>query len=439
MFHLNVRYISKGTGQSAARAMQYITRTGPYQRRGDSVRIVVSLNMPYWGQDDVQAYWQQADSGANRVNARTAYMIEFALPKALAQEQQSRLAVDYATELARMSADSVNSGFSAPATLAIHEGHGRNPHVHLMLSPSIRDGIERTPGLWFMRHNAMHPERGGAPRSRFMTRKSWLLRARELWAEFANKALVAAGHEPVMDHRSKADRGIPAQPAVHLGPLSAHLLRHGKPTLRIERYKAIQQENRLVEELQSRIEQTRKRLVEQEKGLERMEFVWRRWQVQEAERWHHLLDGHALAGNADAVGHEASVFIVEAGGDRGRVLYDAAADPRLDQKVLEVLAPVWMPVRTPAGLWLLRPNEDSAVLVGPGYVVTDASDPEAVNAVLTVASHLPYEQPVVGVCSRLASVVVEGLAKLGKAWRMRTMRDDPASGIHPISLWRDPS
>ena len=116
-------------------------------------------------------------------------MIEFALPEHLSPAQQRSLVLEYAASLSDLSAENLTAHAAVPMTMAIHEGKGRNPHIHMLVSSSIHDGIERVPGLWFARYNSKQPERGGAKRSRAMTKKSWLVRARELWAIAANRAL----------------------------------------------------------------------------------------------------------------------------------------------------------------------------------------------------------------------------------------------------------
>ena len=106
MYHLHIRYITKGTGASTGLALDYITRAGRYHKRGDSVREVFSLNMPRWAKGRQGAlYWRTADSTASRANARSAYMIEVALPKALSKAEQRSLVMAFAGELSRPSTD----------------------------------------------------------------------------------------------------------------------------------------------------------------------------------------------------------------------------------------------------------------------------------------------------------------------------------------------
>ena len=104
---------------------------------------------------------------------------------------------------------------------AIHEPRGHNPHVHVMFSERILDGIERGPEQYFKRANGKNPERGGHAKSdRFTSRQGpeevQALRAR--WAEVQNAALERAGIEARVDHRSLEAQGIEREPQQHRGP-----------------------------------------------------------------------------------------------------------------------------------------------------------------------------------------------------------------------------
>jgi hypothetical protein len=87
MFHLHVRYCSRDGGRSCDAAREYIAREGRYEKRGDAVRWVRSLHMPEWVEGaSAPAYWSAAEGRHSRANARTALLVEFALPKQLSDE-----------------------------------------------------------------------------------------------------------------------------------------------------------------------------------------------------------------------------------------------------------------------------------------------------------------------------------------------------------------
>ena len=286
MYHLHVEKIRKASGGSTLKTAQYISRTGHFKNRGDVVREVMSFNMPSWventdsqcyPQSCSQNYWSEADTGSSRVNARSAYTIEMALPKALPPPEQRTLVVAFAQNLSRLCAENLTSSAAVPMSLAIHEGFGNNPHFHMLVSPSIHDGIERSPALWFMRYNPKKPGNGGAKRSRYMGKKNWLFEVREMWANLANEALQMAGLEPTMDHRSHAARGLIRAPSLHLGPSAAHLLHQNKPAPRVRRYRALQEEEKALEEQRQSIERTKRNILvleEQEQSDRHARLVW---------------------------------------------------------------------------------------------------------------------------------------------------------------------
>ena len=217
MYHMNIRWVRRTQVDTAIRRHEYITRTGRYAKRPDKVRHIFSGCMPEWSGDvNAAAYWKAADSFANRVNARPLYTIECALPKALTVDAQNRLAIDFMNEVSRFWAPSETLGL--PFTIAVHEGHGTNPHFHALLSTSLNDGIMRSAAQWFRRAHPRDPTAGGARRSRRLGTRAWLMEIRRLWSVTANKAMELANFKPVFDHRSHADRDIAKSPSMHVGP-----------------------------------------------------------------------------------------------------------------------------------------------------------------------------------------------------------------------------
>ena len=153
--------------------------------------------------------WHAADLWERR-NGQLFKGVEVALPLALTPAERQALAVGFAHHL--------TDAERLPYTLAIHAGHGANPHCHLMISERGNDGVERDEEQWFRRYNAEHPELGGARKSRALQPKSWLLETRAAWAEQTNQALERAGLDVRIDDRSLEAQGIDRVPGVHLGP-----------------------------------------------------------------------------------------------------------------------------------------------------------------------------------------------------------------------------
>lgn len=431
MFHMHIRYIAKSTGASTQLTLHYIARTGKYAKRGDKVRLLMGLHMPDWASTHHgAAYWQAADSSKNRANARLGYLVEYALPRALSTQHQSDLAIRFASEVAVLSTEGSAPGSAVPVTFGIHEGYGRNPHVHMLIGTSISDGIRRAPGAWFMRHNPKNPEKGGARRSRLMAKTNWIERVRELWADLANQALSAAGFPPTLDHRSHATRGIVTEPGIHLGPSAAHLLRQGRPAPRVEKHNAVRRRNVALAELQEQIEVHRRRLKFLDLQTNVDEQARRIWQTFSNLTWQNLFTGHPLAGDAKSVHSSASICVVETDVSNSKPVHDAARSNSFSTSLTERIDPQWDKVFTQEGIWLVQPNRDEVVFVGPGYVATDSIDDDSVNALVVAASALPYKAPLIAVQDSVRDKVENCLRRYGLTWPIRIVQSNNQKQLH---------
>lgn len=214
IYHLNLSHGSRSGGQSAGAKLDYISREGKYAQQPDVCRLVESANLPSWAHS-AQEFWNSADQ-YERANARLFSQLEFALPAELSPEGQLQLVREFAAERLERQ----------PYTFAIHEGKGTNPHVHLIYSERIEDGIERSAETFFKRANKKSPELGGATKNRQLKEKSWLVDTREKWAEQANRALQNEASIwsriqksiPHIDHRTLEAQGIGREPQKHRGP-----------------------------------------------------------------------------------------------------------------------------------------------------------------------------------------------------------------------------
>ena len=193
---MHIQYRSCDGGRSCDKARQYIAREGEFVGCGDTVRWVKSLHMPVWAGDGSTAvYWQAAEGRHSRVNARTGILFEFALPKVLTVPDQDALALRMAELLSPMATEDASSG-RLPVTLAIHEGYGRNPHVHALVSTSIADGLVRTVGTWFRRRTPKSPGAGGAQRSVYVTKRRCFRKGRSRIREDSHHAPSLSGEGP---------------------------------------------------------------------------------------------------------------------------------------------------------------------------------------------------------------------------------------------------
>jgi len=193
---------SKGarpSGQSAAAKHRYHHRDGLYAEGRDGPREDLAAsgfgNLPAWAGDDPAVFWLATDS-YERANGTLFRELQLNLPHELTLQQQQHAVKQYASLM-----------FDAerlPYSWVIHREPGeRNAHAHVMVSETMTDDHERTAEQHFRRFNPRRPEAGGARKTRSLKPKSWLMDARAGWAVSANAALVAAGHEPRFDHRSK--------------------------------------------------------------------------------------------------------------------------------------------------------------------------------------------------------------------------------------------
>jgi hypothetical protein len=397
MFHLHVRYLSRDGGGSCESARQYVVRAGRFRNRGDAVRLVRSLHMPQWAKGDSAAnYWAAAEGGNARVNARTALLIVFALPRNLLADAQDELALQMAQAVAVM-CGTVGPRSRLPVTWAIHEGYGRNPHVHMLVSTSVNDGIARPAELWFKRYSPDAPSKGGAPRSRFLTQRVFVFRVRETWARLANAALRAADLPADLDHRSFAVHGLVKIPSLHMGPRLSKLKWDGPMPVRAARNLQIAEENKKALEQEEDLARRQRELRALEIDARILVTARAIWNSYKELEWRTLLKSHPLAGDADQIRRAAAVMLLE--GDRAnfgnlRGAYDSIVSTR---GFVDRIGPGWDAVTTSTGIWAVRPGDDGVVMLGPGYVLTDACDPGAVATLLSVSSLLPFSDPVVRV------------------------------------------
>ena len=231
IFHLSARTATRAGGSSAAASADYISRRGRYAKRKlDAVIFCASVNMPKWVSPQRHApdYWAAADVH-ERANGRLFKSIEFALPIELNPQQQLQLANEYVQSVARTVVDE-----PLPCTYSIHAGGGSNPHVHMMISERINDGVLRDPASWFSRACTKNKNAatGGARKTEDLKPKDWLENTRELLARLSNSALEIAGRHERIDHRSNAARGIDADPGTHAGPTTLSMEIARRPSRR---------------------------------------------------------------------------------------------------------------------------------------------------------------------------------------------------------------
>ena len=209
-FHFRLKSGRNGSDHSS-----YIARQGSHSNRDD---LIASghCNLPKWSNNEPKTFWRAAERG-ERKNGAVYREAVIALPNELNTQQNMALVEDLISKLAP----------GRPCQHAIHaptsslEGE-LNPHLHLLMSDRLDDGIERSAEKFFSRFNATNPEAGGRRKAsgglNAMELRDDVLAKRELVADTLNHHLAIHGHAARVDHRTlkaqgierKAERRIPA-------------------------------------------------------------------------------------------------------------------------------------------------------------------------------------------------------------------------------------
>ena len=266
--HVNVKTGSRSAGQSATAKYDYISRTGKYEAAcQDEVVHLESGSMPAFASSDARLYWAAADSH-ERSNGRLFRSLTAALPNSL--DFAGRL------DLARTFAAHVTGG-ELPYTLAVHTGLSKragvadNPHLHLVFSERVNDGVERAAEQWFRRAapKGGDPATGGARKSERTKPRAWLDETRQAWAAEMNLAFDTAGvtdrvtsesHVTQLARAREAgdaaaeERLLLNPPSEHIGPAAKHRWEDrssGAPELKPDRYAAYEEASASAREARS--------------------------------------------------------------------------------------------------------------------------------------------------------------------------------------------
>ena len=264
--HIPVSIIKRSEGRSAVAAAAYRSGTKltnewdglthDYTRKGGVVHAEIMLPAhapPEFA--DRSTLWNSVEQIEKARDSQLAREIEAALPCELSREQQLSLVRAYVKD------NFVDKGMCAD--FAIHDKGTGNPHVHIMLT--VRPLKEN--GAWGAKCRKAYDldengqripdERGGWKNHREDT-TDWNDKGnveiwRAAWAACTNRALEAAGHPALVDHRSYKRRGIDKIPSVHLGPAASQMEKRGIRTDKGEVNRQIAADNKLLKEIKARI------------------------------------------------------------------------------------------------------------------------------------------------------------------------------------------
>lgn len=164
---------------------------------------------------DRETLWNRAEAADKRANACVAYLIDFALPIELSDEQNIDLGADFAQGIADytkavcdlalrwMSPENIAGVILLSSREVGLEGFGEK--MRLSMTTPRRKSLGYTP----------HPI-------------SDLTDIREMLARVTNAHLERAGINARVDHRSLKDRGIDLIPQTHLGPVASRRIKNGE-------------------------------------------------------------------------------------------------------------------------------------------------------------------------------------------------------------------
>lgn len=239
IYHLHVKNISRGKGQSAIASASYRRAARLFNEREEKFydythkkgvihsEITATETSPHWVKELIELHqqnknaaaeklWNLVEASEKRVDARLAKEVEFALPMELTQEENIQLVREY-----------IHDQFALRGMIAdwnVHWDEG-NPHVHVMLTT---------------RHLT---EQGFGQKVREWNSDDLVKDWREKWAEYANFHLRLHQHSVRIDHRSYQAQGINLIPSVHVGKAVTDMGRRGIATQLMKEANETRREN----------------------------------------------------------------------------------------------------------------------------------------------------------------------------------------------------
>lgn len=235
-FHMEVKAISRGKGQSVTGLVNYISgRTlydsyngkTYYKHRSDILfcRIFLPDGSPSHF-CDLQRLCNEIDGAERRYDARTAREFIGSLPNELPQHELSRIVEEYVEE------NFTVCGLCAVA--AIHQGKNEadpsrdNPHTHILVST-------RTVG----------PDGFNTRKNPEWDKRTYVKFWREQWAEVQNRAYERNGLPIRVSHESLEVQGNRSrEPTIHLSRIDWQRELKGEHTPAGDRKREIEERNR---------------------------------------------------------------------------------------------------------------------------------------------------------------------------------------------------
>lgn len=257
MYHFQEKIISRGKGKSFAQQMAYILRDKirdcisgmVYDSRSRKDLAFREIFLPNGAPSrllDPQVLTDELNWAERRKDAQLARSLNVALPVELLPEQRKQLLRDFCNDMF------VSQGYCVAA--AIHCGEitpsrrmadlepvhelDKNPHGHLLVPFRMVDkgGFQST-----------------KQQSRVHNNRKYLIKLRERWAEYINRAYREAGLDLSVSHKSLAEqarergREPTRLPAPYIGQHSFAVEKQGIHTPRGDRYREVMRRNRTLQ------------------------------------------------------------------------------------------------------------------------------------------------------------------------------------------------
>ncbi|MBP3649399.1 MAG: MobA/MobL family protein [Clostridia bacterium] len=265
IFHWTMQLVKRSKGKSAVAAAAYRSGTKlvnewdgvthDYRAKGNVEHTEIIL--PAHASPAFQnrsVLWNSVEQIEKSKDSQLARDLEISLPIGLSREEQLNLARAYIRDTF------VSAGMCAD--FSFHDKEG-NPHIHILLT--VRPLKEN--GEWGAKcrkvydldeHGQRIPDGKGGWKNHREDTVDWNSREkvevwRAAWAEYANRALEAAGRSERIDHRSYERQGIQQIPTVHMGVAATQMERRGIHTEKGDVNRQIAADNKLLKEIKARI------------------------------------------------------------------------------------------------------------------------------------------------------------------------------------------
>lgn len=284
VYFLNLKTFGRSGGSSAVSAAAYRAgerlrdeRTGriyDHSDRRDVLHTEILVPSRLAGSDmgwaqERAVLWNAAEGAESRKNARVAREYLVALPVELTPDQRIGLARGFARELTERYQFALDLAVHAPRDYP--DSDPRNFHAHLLATTREITPAGLAAKTTLEMCDSHRRDLGLGPAI------NELLLVRERWANVTNLALLEAGVDARVDHRSLAAQGIDREPYPHIPRTAYEMERQGYRSGQAERIRA---------EYQSRVQARMERTAGPELAPRNLEDIRRAAR----ENWRRMLD-----------------------------------------------------------------------------------------------------------------------------------------------------